>query len=133
MFKYGIIDIGVDSMEYTYNILDSVYYWMLSRQKNIEVRLLKEKSEKIQVGDFIVFNNQDCVGQFIKVKVIGKKIFNNVGELLDEYDVNNIMPDHTDIELKELLYKIYGEELNKKKIVAFKFEYLSSDKGNMDV
>ena len=133
MFKYGIIDIGVDSMEYTYNILDSVYYWMLSRQKNIEVRLLKEKSKKIQVGDFIVFNNQDCVGQFIKVKVIGKKIFNNVGELLDEYDVNNIMPDHTDIELKELLYKIYGEELNKKKIVAFKFEYLSSDKGNMDV
>ena len=120
-------------MEYTYNILDSVYYWMLSRQKNIEVRLLKEKSEKIQIGDFIVFNNQDCVGQFIKVKVIGKKIFNNVGELLDEYDVNNIMPDHTDIELKELLYKIYGEELNKKKIVAFKFEYLSSDKGNMDV
>lgn len=115
-------------MEYTYNILDEVYFWMLSKQKNVEVRILKEKSEKIQVGDFIVFNNQGCTGQFIKVEVTDKKIFNNVGELLDVYDVNSIMPSHTDIDLKELLHKIYGEELNTKKLVAFKFKYLSSDK-----
>lgn len=38
-------------MEYTYKILDEVYYWMLSKQKNIEIRLLKEKAEKIQAGD----------------------------------------------------------------------------------
>ena len=31
---------------------------MISRRKNIEVRILKEKSEAIQVGDIITFNNQ---------------------------------------------------------------------------
>ena len=114
-------------MEYTYNILNKVYYWMLSKKKNVEVRILKEKSERIQVGDFITFNNQDCEGKFIRVRVIDKKIFNNVEELLDVHDVNNIMPNHTDIELKELLYKIYGDDLNVKKLVAFNFEYLLSD------
>ena len=92
-------------MEYTYNILDDVYYWMLSKQKNIEVRILKEKSEKIQVGDFITFNNIDHEGQFIKVKVIDKNMFNNVEELLATYDVNNMMPGHTSEELKSLLIK----------------------------
>ena len=115
-------------MEYTYNILDEVYYWMLSKQKNVEVRILKEKSEKIQVGDFITFNNQDHNNQFIKVKVIDKNIFDNVSELLKKYNVNNIMPNHTEEEVKELLEKIYGEDLSRKKIVAFKFEYISSDK-----
>lgn len=114
-------------MEYTYNILDEVYYWMLSRRKNVEVRILKEKSEKIEVGDFITFSNQDHAGQFIKVKVIDKNVFNNVDELLNEYDVNSMMPNHTPDELKDLLNKIYGDELIRKKIVAFKFKYISSD------
>ena len=43
--------------EYTYNIIDDVYRWMISRKKDIEVRILKEKSEAIQVGDTIIFNN----------------------------------------------------------------------------
>lgn len=115
-------------MEYTYKILDEVYYWMLSKQKNIEIRLLKEKAEKIQTGDFITFNNRDHEGQFIKVKVIDKNIFENIEELLKMYDSNNIMPNNTAEELKELLTEIYGEELAAKKLVAFKFEYISSDK-----
>jgi len=115
-------------MEYTYKILDEVYYWMLSKQKNIEIRLLKEKAEKIQAGDFITFNNKDHEGQFIKVKVIDKNIFENIEELLKMYDSNNIMPNHTAEELKKLLTEIYGGELATKKLVAFKFEYISSDK-----
>ncbi len=115
-------------MEYTYNILDEVYYWMLSKEKNIEVRILKEKSSKIQVGDIITFNNQDNKNQFIKVKVIDKKIFDNVEDLLNQYDVNRMMPNHTENELKELLDKIYGKELITGKLVAFKFEYIGSDR-----
>ena len=44
-------------MEYKYKILDEVYYWMLTKQKNIEVRPLDEKTEKIQVEDYITFIN----------------------------------------------------------------------------
>ena len=43
--------------EYSYNIIDDVYNWMISRKKDIEVRILKEKSQAIQVGDIITFNN----------------------------------------------------------------------------
>ena len=117
-----------DNNEYTYNILDEVYQWMLSKQKNVEVRILKEKSSMIQIGDYITFNNQDNENEFIKVKVVDKDFFNNVDELLKKYDVNNIMPNHTCDELKDLLSKIYGDDLNKKPIVAFKLEYIASDK-----
>ena len=69
-------------MEYTYNILNEVYNWMLSKHKNIELRILKEKSKKIKVGDFITFNNLDQVGKFIRVKVISKELFDNLDDLL---------------------------------------------------
>lgn len=114
-------------MEYTYNIINDVYYWMLSKEKNIEVRLLKEKSAKIHIGDYITFNNQDKQGKYIKVKVINKEIFNNSDELLNKYDVNRMMPKHTEEELKELLNKIYGDQLKKRKLVAFEFKYITSD------
>ena len=66
--------------EYSYNIINDVYNWMISRQKNIEVRTLKEKSGQIQVGDIVVFNNQDNIGQFVKTKILNKTIVNNINE-----------------------------------------------------
>ena len=115
-------------MEYTYKILDEVYYWMLSKQKNIEVRLLNEKSEKIQVGDFITFINIANEEQFIKVKITDKNIFDSVEDLLRKYDINHIMPNHTLKDIKEALVKIYGDKSDTQELVAFKFKYLSSDK-----
>ena len=114
--------------EYTYNILGEVYEWMISRKKDIEVRILKEKSEAIKVGDIITFNNQDNIGKYVRTKVINKTIVNNVYELIEKFDVSRMMPNHTNEELIDLMYKIYSEELDKKQIVAFEFEYLSSDK-----
>ena len=114
-------------MEYTYNIINDVYNWMLSRKKNIEVRILKEKSNAIQIGDYITFNNQDISGKFVKVKVVNKTIVKNIDELLNKFDVERIMPNHTNEELVELMNKIYGEEINEKQIVVFEFEFLSCD------
>lgn len=114
-------------MEYTYNVIDDVYYWMISRKKDIEVRILKEKSEAIQVGDYITFNNQDSAGKFVKVKVINKTIVDNIQVLLEKFEVSRMMPEHSNEELIALMKKIYGEDLEKKQIVAFEFEYLLSD------
>lgn len=114
-------------MEYKYNIINDVYCWMISRKKDIEVRILKEKSEAIQPGDYIVFNNQDSVGKYIKVKVINKTIFNSIKDLLREFDVNRMMPGYTNEKFIELMQKIYGDELYNKQIVAFEFEYLLCD------
>ena len=60
--------------EYSYNIINDVYNWMISRKKDIEVRILKEKSQAIQVGDIITFNNQDSIGKYVKVEIINKTI-----------------------------------------------------------
>lgn len=116
--------------EYTYNIINDVYNWMISRKKNIEVRILKEKSQAIQIGDIITFNNQDSIGEFVKVKVINKTIVDNLQELLNKFDVERMMPGHSEEELIELMNNIYGSELGSKQIAAFEFEYMSSDKEN---
>ncbi|MBR6690271.1 MAG: hypothetical protein IKL65_02960 [Bacilli bacterium] len=114
--------------EYTYNIINDVYNWMVSRKKDVEVRILKEKSQAIQIGDVVTFHNLDNTSQFVKVKIINKTIVNDINELIEKFDVERMMPGHTKYELIELLQNIYGEELKKKQIVAFEFEYLYCDK-----
>lgn len=114
-------------MEYTYNIINDVYYWMLSGKKTIEVRILKEKSSKIQINDYITFNNQDQEGRYIKVKVINKVIYDTIDELIKDNDINKMMPGATEKEFIELLEKIYGDMLSTSKMVAFTFEYITSD------
>ena len=114
-------------MEYTYNIINDVYYWMLSSKKTIEVRLLKEKSEKIKINDYIIFNNQDKKGKYVKTKIISKNIYDNVEELLKDNDVDKMMPNHSKEEFIKLLNEIYGNNLINKKLVAFEFELLDTD------
>ena len=123
----------INAKRYTYNIINDVYNWMASKNKDVEVRILKEKSEMINVNDYITFNNQDKENEYVVVKVINKVIVDNLDELLSIYDVNRIMPGHTKEDLIDLMNKIYGNELTKKKIVAFEFEYLYSDMKNNKV
>ena len=118
----------VKMKKYSYNIINDVYNWMISRKKDIEVRILKEKSQAIQVGDIVTFTNLDNIHEFVKVKIIGKNIVNNMDELLEKYNVFRIMPGHSEDDLRELMWKIYGEQLDEKQIVAFEFKFLSCDK-----
>ena len=65
-------------MEYKYNVYSDIYHLILTGKKNIEVRLLNEKSEKILVGDYITFNNlgnPSTVDTFILTKLTAS-IFN---------------------------------------------------------
>lgn len=113
--------------EYSYKINNDVYNWMISREKDIEVRVLNEKSLTIQIGDIITFNNLDNNGKFVKMRVKEKNILENINELLTKFSIERIMPRHTKEELIGMLKTIYGDELSKKQIVAFELEYLSCD------
>ena len=113
--------------EYSYNINNDVYNWMISRKKDIEVRVLNEKSLTIQIGDIITFNNLDNNGKFVKMRVKEKNLLENINELLTKFSIERIMPKHTKEELIGMLKTIYGDELSKKQIVSFELEYLSCD------
>lgn len=114
-------------MEYTYNIYDDIYSLMLSGKKNVEVRLLNEKSEKILVGDFITFNNLSCEGRYIKVKVTSKNIYNDVDAMLLDNDIEKIFPGSSKEELTKLLVQIFGEAAKKSKIVTFSFVVIDTN------
>ena len=114
-------------MEYTYNVYNDIYYLMLAGKKDIEVRLLNEKSEKILEGDFITFNNLDEKGKYIKTKIIKKTIYKDIDELLLDNDIKRILPGSSKEDLVEILVKIFKEDFNNSKLVAFKFKYIESN------
>lgn len=114
-------------MEYTYNVYNNIYYLILTGKKDIEVRLLNEKSEKILEGDFITFNNLDEKGKYIKTKVIRNIVYKDVDELLLDNDIERILPGSSKKDLIEILVKIFKEEFHNSKLVAFKFKYIDSN------
>lgn len=114
-------------MEYTYNIYNDIYYLMLTGKKDIEIRLLNDKSLKILEGDFITFNNLSCEGRYIKTRVKRKSIYNNIDEVVINNNINRILPGSSKENLVKLLIQIFGDKVNNSKIVAFEFELIDSD------
>ena len=112
-----------NKMIYDYKLIDNAYNLMLSKKKKIEVRLLKEKSLKIQIGDEIIFHHIDNPNKTIKTKVVNKEIFNNLDDLLKKNDINKILFGASKEELEKLLKEIYQDELLNNKLVAFHLEY----------
>lgn len=119
----------MESITYNYRIYNEVYNDIKCKKKDIEFRLLNEKSEKIKLGDLIEFNVVDEPNKKIVVEVIDKLIYNDLEELWKDKKVieNNILNYSRD-EFAELFYQIFGKEkvLNSK-IVGFKFKLLKSN------
>lgn len=109
-----------------YRIYTSVYNDMISGNKNIEVRLLNDKSEKIKIGGKIKFQvvNQD---RWILVEVVQKYTYNNFETFWkDKGVVLNSAKNYTKDELKNKLGEIFGmDRVNTSGIVAIKFKILS--------
>lgn len=57
-------------MKYSYRIYDEVYNDILSGKKNIEFRLLNEKSDSIKIGDKIKFVVIDNENKYLITKVM---------------------------------------------------------------
>ncbi len=111
-------------MEYKYNVYDDIYHLILTGEKTIEVRLLNEKSKKISIGDYIIFNNINKNREQIKVRVLGKNIYDNLSLLINDNDIEKILPYHSSLELTSLLTKIFGDIIRNSKMVAFQFEFV---------
>lgn len=108
---------------FNYEIYQDVYDAMISGWKNIEVRLLNEKSAQIKNGDEIIFSVPDCEKR-LSVEVTNKYVFKNVEELWKHGDiVLKSAIDYTKDEVENQLYEIFGKEnvLNSK-LVGIEFK-----------
>jgi len=108
---------------FNYKIYQNVYEAIVSGKKNIEIRLLNEKSEKINIGDeikFSVLNRED----YLVVEVTNKYIFMDIEDLWKHRDiVLSSAIDYTKDELKRELYEIFGEEkVLESKLVGIEFK-----------
>lgn len=110
---------------YEYKIYKSVYEEIINGTKNIEIRLLNDKSEKIKKGDTIKFNVVDSE-DYLLVEVLDKFIYNNIDELWKNKEiVLNSTMNYTKEEFTNLLYQIFGQDkVKSSKIVAIKFKLL---------
>lgn len=111
------------SNTYEYNVYREVYNEMMSGRKDIEIRLLNEKSEKIKKGDKIKFKVIDD-NDYVLVEVTNKYIFENYDELWSNKDiVLRSSMNHTKEEIYNILCEIFGEErLVNSKIVGIQFK-----------
>ncbi len=106
-----------------YKIYPNVYEAMIKGIKNIEIRLLNDKSNAIKKDDKIKFQVVDS-DKILIVKVTNKYIFNNLEELLNNnYIFKHSHINYTKTELKENLEEIFGKEkIENFKIVGIEFE-----------
>lgn len=110
--------------EFEYRITEEVYQWMISGIKNIEIRLLNEKSSKIKVDDVINFKVLDSEDKIVKVRVTGLFIHKNINSLFEDIDVKKIAPVEKK-EIESMLYNIFGKEkVQSHYIVGIKFEVI---------
>lgn len=109
-------------MKHEYRIYKEVYEDIKSGKKEIEFRLLNEKSEKINVDDYIRFKVLDDE-KYLDTKVIDKYIYNDLDELWNSGDVLNNSLNYTKEEFYKVFSDIFGEEkVNESKIVGFKIK-----------
>ena len=111
-----------DKMVFDYQVLDNVYEEILFKRKSVEIRLLNDKSQKINVGDYLLFHRLNDLKK-IKVRVTKKEIFNSLGDLFMKIDTKKILTNSSQKDIENLLKNIYKEAFYQSKFVAFYFEY----------
>lgn len=107
--------------------LQSKYYnYILNGTKRIEIRLFDEKRRKIEIGDTIIFKNQDDLNKQFKTKVVGLLRYNSFDAMFKDFDIE-ILADKsmTKEELKNVLEEFYTkEEQNKYGVIGIRIEII---------
>ncbi len=108
---------------FEYKIYDIVYDDMISGKKNIEFRLLNDKTNSIKIGDEISFKVLDNENKCVLVEVVNKYIFDNVDDLLEHKELLNNVLNITKEEFINAFNNIFGKEkVDNSKIVGIEFK-----------
>ena len=91
---------------FEYRIYNEVYDEIASGKKNIEFRLLNEKTDRIKQGDeiqFKVVNNED---KYILVEVTNKYFYDSIEELWNHKEIMNNALNYSKEEFITVFYNI---------------------------
>lgn len=105
-----------------YKVLKEVYDDIVSGKKDIEIRLLNEKSSNIKINDTIRFKILNNENVYVDTKVIGLKIYNNVEEVWnDRKDLLSTI--NTLDDFKSIIYSIFTKEkVDNSKLIGIQFK-----------
>ena len=114
--------------DFEYHVYDEVLEAMENKIKKIEIRLYNEKSSKIKIGDIIKFKCVDNENKYLLVKVTNLIIYEDVNDLIRNYDSKMYTTKYNKENIVNGLYSIFGkEEVDNHKIIGIEFELLNSN------
>ena len=105
-------------MEFKMHLKERPFFMIKSGQKDIEMRLLDEKRQKIQVGDTIEFSNVET-GQIVNTEVVNIYKYKNFDELYSNFEKTRLGY-HEDEEAnpKDMAQYYSAEEIEKYGVVG---------------
>lgn len=105
--------------------LKSKYFDYINKgTKKIEIRLFDEKRQKIEIGDTIIFKNEENEEATIQAKVLELLRYKTFEELLNDFSID-ILADKsiTKQQLLNILYEFYTpEEVRKYGVIGIRIE-----------
>jgi ASC-1-like (ASCH) protein len=105
------------------NVQEPYHSLIIKGEKTVEGRLNKGKFSAVQVGDILELEPEK-----IKFEIIGKNIYKNFREMLENEGLENVIPDKNNInDAGDIYYKFYTKEQEDKfGVVAIKIKEISS-------
>lgn len=109
---------------FNYRIYSIVYDDIKNGKKNIEFRLLNEKTERITNSDIIKFSVVDEENKSVIVRVIDKIVYDNLEQLWnDKSSIENNILEYKKEEFINAFNNIFGKDkVDNSKIEGIKFE-----------
>ena len=111
-------------MNHNMRLIDIAYNSIINGTKRVEIRLLDEKRSKLRIGDTITFTNYNDLNKNINVIITDLKIFNDINEVINNYDISLLLNSDTSKEdLIKTFNKIYSTiEQKKYKVITIEFK-----------
>lgn len=113
-------------MEMIVHLHPEVFDIVLSKDKDVEIRVNDEKRRKLNIGDTLVFLKRPDDKEEIKAIITNLVYFNSFLEVTNYYDMKRIyLEDTTKDEYINLMKNFYSdEEVEKYGVVAIEFKII---------
>ena len=115
---------------YAFKILSKYLKYIKDNKKVFEVRLFREPYPSIKKDDILILYDEH--GNVVRTKVENVFLYNSFEDLFKDISYKQVIPFANSVsEALEEYKKIYGNNLNKNKVIAFKVKTIDYLWGNI--